>query len=605
MSFRHRLAFFLIATLAVIQAVTIAFAYFYLRDGIVERAKRELTSAAHVFISQLAFTSEGAADDVKVLSLDYALRQAISQRDYQTEISALRNHGRRVHAARMMLVDLDGRTVADTGAPSSVGTAFGQTELLNRAVESDEGTAIIAMGGKVFRIVVVPVRAPVPIAFIVAFIPVDNVLLERLRTMSSSSRSIALATLLPGGGWSIAARSNGAPDSILRLARAPRALDTVVAMREDRGREFLTVARRLETASVSAPVVAVLGYPLDEALAPYWSMILPMLGLLAVSLLAALAGAMLIVRTVSRPLEGLARTARQIAAGNYTPPPQLNQSGELGQLSEALSVMTRSIAEREADLTSAMASAEQARAEAERANRAKSQFLANMSHELRTPLNAIMGFAEMLHQQVLGPIGVARYREYAEDIGGSARRLLGLVTRMLELAEIERGELTIEREQIAPVAVLYQAAGVARGMADQAGLTFIVEADASSGLRMAGDAGKLRQAFSSLVHNAIKFTPQGGTVTVAAQISERFLQVRIEDTGVGIPEGDIAAIMKPFHRLRSALDGLHQGAGLGLPYAKAIVELHGGALEIESVPGEGTRVRVLLPATMSVRANAA
>jgi two-component system cell cycle sensor histidine kinase PleC len=81
--------------------------------------------------------------------------------------------------------------------------------------------------------------------------------------------------------------------------------------------------------------------------------------------------------------------------------------------------------------------------------------------------------------------------------------------------------------------------------------------------------------------------------------------VRIEDTGVGIPESDIAAITRPFHRLRSALDGLHQGAGLGLPYAKAIIELHGGSLEIESASGEGTRVLVLLPATKSIRANAA
>jgi signal transduction histidine kinase len=604
MSFRHRLAFFLIATLAVIQALTILFAYFYLRHGIVETAKRELTSAAHVFVGQLALSSEGAAEDVKILSLDYALRQAIAQRDYETEISALRNHGRRVHAARMMLVDLEGRTVVDTGAPGSVGGEFGHNDLLNGAVQSDESTAIVAVEGKVYWIVVVPVRAPIPIAFIAAFIPVDDALLEKLRTMSASSRSIALATMSPVGGWIVAARSNGAPDSILHVARDPRMLDAV-GLREDEGRGFLTLARRLETAGTSAPVVAVLGYPLDDALAPYWSMIWPMLGVLAASLLAALAGATLIVRTVSRPLEALARTARQIAAGNYAPPERLDQSGELGQLSEALSVMTRSIAEREADLTQAMASAEQARAEAERANHAKSHFLANMSHELRTPLNAIMGFAEMLHQQVLGPIGVARYREYAQDIDHSARRLLALVSRMLELAEIERGELTIQHEDIAPVAVLYQAASISRLMAEEAGVMLFIEADSSSRLRISGDAGKLRQAFASLVHNAIKFTPRGGRVTVGAQVTGRILKVWIEDSGVGIPDSDIAAITRPFHRLRSALDGLHQGAGLGLPYAKAIVELHGGSLEIESTPGEGTRVVVLLPGGRVARADAA
>ncbi len=605
MSFRHRLAFFLIATLALIQALTIAFAYFYLRHGIVETAKRELNSASRIFVGQMAFASEGAADDVKILSLDYALRQAIAQRDYQTEVSALRNHGHRVHAARMMLVDLNGRTVADTGSPrGAVGKPFRHSDLLNGAVESDESTAIVALDGNVYRIVVVPVRAPVPIAFIVAFIPVDDALLEKLRDMSASSRSIALATMTSGGSWILAARSHGAPASILRVAGNPSARDAVTLANDD-GREYLTVARRLETTATSAPVVAVLAYPLDDALAAYWSMVLPMLGLLAVSLLAALAGAMLIVRTVSRPLETLAKTARQIAAGIYAPPPRLDQSGELGQLSEALTVMTRSIAEREADLTQAMASAEQARAEAEQANHAKSQFLANMSHELRTPLNAIMGFAEMLHQEVLGPIGIVRYREYAEDIGNSARRLLTLVSRMLELAEVERGELTIQSEPLAPVAVLHQAVSVVRGMADEAGVVMAIGADALSDLRIKGDAGKLRQAFASILHNAIKFTPRGGKVSVATRVAGQFLEVRIEDTGVGIPDSDIAAITRPFHRLRSALDGLHQGAGLGLPHAKAIVELHAGSLQIHSTPGEGTAVIVLIPIGAAEQADAA
>jgi signal transduction histidine kinase len=153
--------------------------------------------------------------------------------------------------------------------------------------------------------------------------------------------------------------------------------------------------------------------------------------------------------------------------------------------------------------------------------------------------------------------------------------------------------------------VLYQAASISRLMAEEEGVMLFIEADSSSHLRIPGDAGKLRQAFASLVHNAIKFTPRGGKVTVGAQVTGGILKVWIEDSGVGIPDSDIAAITRPFHRLRSALDGLHQGAGLGLPYAKAIVELHGGSLEIESTPGEGTCVVVLLPGGHVARADAA
>ena len=604
MNFRHRLALFLIVTLVVVQALTAAFAYGYLRSALVSKAKSELAGATHIFVAQLALLSEGASDDVKILSQDYALRQAIAQRDYGTEFSALRNHGRRVNATRMMLIDLEGHVVADTGAPGASGRTFQHPDILNDALQTDERTAIVTQNGKIFWIVVVPVRAPVPIAFIAAFIPVDDALLEKMRDISATARCITLATTGPDGRWIVAARSKNGLSAILPEQALPAASQAAV-LRQENDKEILTVSRRLDTASTSAPVVAILGYPLDDALAPYWALTWPMLGVWALSLLAALIVATLIVRSVSQPLERLAKTARQIAAGNYAPPERIAQRDELGQLSESLSVMTRSIAEREADLTSAMESAEVARAEAERANLAKSHFLANMSHELRTPLNAIMGFAEMLQQQVLGPIGDVRYREYAEDISGSAQRLLALVSRMLDLADIEGRRLTIARETLTPLSVLHQIAGVARASAERAGVVLVTRTDVAAAAHISGDARKLRQAFSSLVDNAIKFTPRGGQVTIHAETAKRALIVRIEDTGVGIRAEDIAAITRPFHRLRSALDGLHQGAGLGLPFAKAIVELHDGRLEIDSAPGEGTRITVTLPLVEAVRVDAA
>jgi signal transduction histidine kinase len=594
MSFRHRLALFLIATLVVVQGLTAVFAYAYLRSSIVEKAKVELAASARVFIRELSLLSEGAADDVKVLSLDYALRQAIAQHDYETEISALRNHGMRVKAARMMLVGLDGAIAADTGSQGATGNAFAHPDLLNDAAQSDESTALVTLGDRVYWIVVTPVRAPVPIAFIAAFIPVDSGLLDKLAQIASTPRSLALATMASPGHWKIAARTANGPATIPVAGLARSAFDTAM-LSSEHGKEYLTVATRLDSAQSSAPIVAILGYPLNDALAPYWSMIWPMLAMMVAALLAALAGAMIIVRSVSRPLESLAGTARQIAAGDYTPPPRLDQEDEIGQLSEALGQMARSIADREAALTSALGAADVARDAAERANQAKSHFLANMSHELRTPLNAITGFSEMLHQQVLGPIGVARYGEYARDICDSAHHLLGLVSRMLELSEAESGRLVIAHEPFAPAAILQQCSAVARPLAEKAGIALSLHIAIDPDVQIAGDAPKLRQAFASLIQNAIKFTPSDGHVSISGAVEGGVLKVQIADTGIGMTPEDIAVVTRPFHRLRAALDGNHQGAGLGLPYAKTIVDLHGGTLRIASTPGEGTRVLIGLP----------
>src|SRR5665213_1742839 len=145
MGFRHRLALFLIVTLAAVQVLTALVAYSYLRHSLVEKAKVELTAATGVFLRQLGVLSERAADDVEVLSLDYALRQAIAQHDYQTELSALRNHGRRIGATRMILVGLDGAIAADTGAPMSAGRPFAYADLMDDSAVAGERTALATL----------------------------------------------------------------------------------------------------------------------------------------------------------------------------------------------------------------------------------------------------------------------------------------------------------------------------------------------------------------------------------------------------------------------------------------------------------------------------
>ena len=594
MNFRHRLALFLVVTLAAVQLLTAVVAYSYLRNSLLDQAKRELTTATDVFQRQLGVLSERVADDVQVLSLDYALRQAIAQHDYNTELSALRNHGRRVGATRMMLVGLDGRISADTGAPGVLGNAFLYSDLLDDSAVSGQRTALATLGGQIYWVVIAPVRAPVPIAFIAAWIPVNDAMLGKLSSLSDIPLSIALASSGPQKRWSVLARTaNGPSSNTLVSGGSPRAGE--VTIQGARSVEYFTVATPLKTASHSAQVVAVLGYPLTEAFAAYRAIVVPVLFFLGFALLLAAACAMLVVRNAARPLEALAATARRIAEGDYTPPPRLESRDEIGQLSEAITAMTHSIADREAALTSTIGALEIARLEAVKANEAKSQFLANMSHELRTPLNAIVGFGEMLHQEILGPLGVARYREYANDILLSGQRLLGLVSRMLDLAEVETGKLTIERRPVSAANALQQAVVAIRPIADKEGVQLSLIKDINA-RTIDGDVSKLRQAFTSILHNAVKFTPRGGDVKASLRQDGREVVIRIEDNGVGMSEADMEVVTRPFHRLRSALDGHHQGAGLGLPFAKAIVELHDGALTIESAPGAGTKIEIRLPA---------
>lgn len=604
MGFRHRLVLFLVVALVIVQTLTAIFSYVYLRHSLVDKAKTELASATRVFVGQLELLSEGVADDVKVLSLDYALRQAIAQHDHDTELSALRNHGRRVGATRMVLFALDGGVAADTGARTALAQTFPVHALLHDAAAFDERTAVVTVGGRIYWVIVVPVRAPVPIAFIAAFIPVDDALLAKLRQVSAVPSAIALATKDVRGGWVTAASSTAERNIFSAGLRGPAPVGKTT-LGSSGGKEYLTVSARLDTISGTAPVVAMLAYPLDDALAPYWSMIWPMLGVLAAALAAALAGAMLIVRGVSRPLEALAENARQIAAGDYTPPKRVAQQDELGHLSDALIAMARSIAEREEALTSAISSAELARGEAERANLAKSQFLANMSHELRTPLNAIVGFGEMLHHEVLGPLGAKRYGEYARDICASAEHLLGLVSKMLDLSQAEAGKLAIAAEGVPITELLQQSAAPIVRMAERAGVALSIRANAGPADKVLADPAKLRQAVTGLIHNAVKFTPSGGTVIVSSATDRDSLIIAIADTGIGMREDDIALVTRPFHRLRSALDGQHQGAGLGLPFAKSIVELHGGQLGVKSNLGAGTVVEIRLPLFAEGKARAA
>ncbi|MEM1102471.1 MAG: HAMP domain-containing sensor histidine kinase [Pseudomonadota bacterium] len=236
-----------------------------------------------------------------------------------------------------------------------------------------------------------------------------------------------------------------------------------------------------------------------------------------------------------------------------------------------------------------------AKIDAEIANKAKSEFLANMSHELRTPLNAILGFAQMLQMSGEQPLSGEQVVEYAGYIQTSADQLLSVINDILEISSVQAGRVSLNREAVDIADVMRDCLTLVGPKAKEKGVA--VRAKAASGLpTMMADAAKLKQAVVKLLNNAIKFTDTGGSILIAAAADARSVTIRVRDNGIGMRSDQIATALRPFSQIQSDLSRRFDGSGLGLPIAKALAELHGGTLKIASQEGVGTEVRLALPA---------
>jgi len=231
---------------------------------------------------------------------------------------------------------------------------------------------------------------------------------------------------------------------------------------------------------------------------------------------------------------------------------------------------------------------------AEKASRAKSAFLANMSHELRTPMNAIIGFAEVIAKQMMGPVLPARYGDYAQDILRSGQHLLSLINDLLDLAKIEAGRMSLNRDVIDLRDSLFEATRVFDNDAQNAGVAIAVTAPDGMGIH--ADRRALRQMLLNLVSNALRFTQSGGRIDITAAVVGGELHVVVADTGRGIAAETLERLMEPFVQGSEAAVRGQQGTGLGLSITRKLVELHGGRFVVESKVGAGTRATLAFPA---------
>ena len=268
--------------------------------------------------------------------------------------------------------------------------------------------------------------------------------------------------------------------------------------------------------------------------------------------------------------------------------------------------LERAVEERTRELKAEIAERERAEEElrrakeiAEAASRAKTEFLANMSHELRTPLNAIIGFSDMIRNQVFGKVADCamsqKYLEYIDNIHDSGCHLLKIINDILDVSRIEVGKVKLNEELLDLREVVKATERLIHSQADKNKVK-VIPALPDSFPMLLGDERILKQTVLNLVSNAVKFTPEGGSVTISTEVAgDGWMELRVKDTGIGIASEDHSKVMQPFGQVDSSLSRRHEGTGLGLPLSKTFMELHGGALLLDSALGEGTTITLRFP----------
>ncbi|PWC81826.1 PAS domain S-box protein, partial [Azospirillum sp. TSO5] len=236
-----------------------------------------------------------------------------------------------------------------------------------------------------------------------------------------------------------------------------------------------------------------------------------------------------------------------------------------------------------------------ARQAAESASRSKTEFLASLSHELRTPMNAVIGFADLIARESEGPVGTAHYRDFAVNIRDSGQHLLELINEILDHVRADSGQLVLDDEPVDFDAAATFAIRLLTPRAARAGIALYATVDPAA-RHMRGDERRIRQILLNLLSNAVKYTPSGGSVSLtAAPAPDGGLLLEVRDNGVGIPEQDLGRVLLAYARVASPENRQTEGAGLGLPLTRRLVELHGGTLTLASRVGQGTTVTIHFP----------
>ena len=235
----------------------------------------------------------------------------------------------------------------------------------------------------------------------------------------------------------------------------------------------------------------------------------------------------------------------------------------------------------------------EAKITAEVSNRAKSDFVANVSHELRTPLNSIIGFSEILHEQTFGPLN-DNQNKHLSHVLNSSNHLLNIINNILDISKIESNNAELYYENIDIYSSLEEVINVLGPVAKKNEIELKTNI-APGSLIVEADRNKILQILYNLIGNAIKFTPRNGQVRVKLTKGDSFVQILVQDTGIGVPTDKIEEIFLPFKQLDSNMNRKYPGTGLGLALVKKFTDMHGGTIKVDSEPFKGSTFSVIIP----------
>ncbi len=406
----------------------------------------------------------------------------------------------------------------------------------------------------------------------------------------------------------------GLPIQDKELAQAIRDKKNVTEYTNDRGKLYLAGYAPVQGRPGWGIVVA---QSASEALSGITRLGLIALAVVIVAIVGISFIAVLLSKTITRPIRELAFAANRITTtGNLDEQIPITSQDEVGELSASFGGMVLALRKtrlalehwnrelehkvemRTHELTRSNEKLEQINDQLERANLHKSQFLANMSHELRTPLNAIIGFSEILQDQVFGDLNEKQLR-YVNNILTSGRHLLSLVNDVLDLAKVEAGRMELHHEEFSARLLISEVITQLSTMASKKEINVTSEIDAEVN-QISADRGRLRQILYNLVSNALKFTPQGGSVQINGKLDEseagqKKALFSVVDSGIGIASEHLETIFESFRQVDNSYSRQYQGTGLGLALTRRLVEMHGGEISVKSEPGIGSVFSFTLP----------
>jgi len=370
------------------------------------------------------------------------------------------------------------------------------------------------------------------------------------------------------------------------------------------------------------PFAVVVRAPLGEVLARPVLFLRHLIAGTILLLTAGTVGAWVVSQRVTKPLRLLNEAAADLAGGDYSRRVALESNDELSDLAEAFNNMARQVESGHVELharyaeandlvarleeanqrfVDAMAATDQARWEAESANRAKSDFLATMSHEVRTPINAIVGYTDLLQLEIAGPL-TSEQRAHLDRVSASVRHLLRLVDEVLDLSSVDAGTLKLASYEGEAIATVRAACALIGPDVATKGLDLSAVDDSESEAFYQGDPHRVQQILTNLLVNAVKFTPNGGAVDVSVTSDEAdessetgWVDFTVADTGIGIDADQQEMIFERFVQVESGLTRRHGGAGLGLAISRGLARMMGGDLTVVSEPGYGASFTLRLP----------